>query len=159
MESDGIGRKGVGQETGTSAMSERGDTDESAMVSLSTGVSENAPKVSAAVRTAARLAYVTPRLSKPSYVTPHLSPQSSLIAEGDRSTVTLREARSERGLTAEDLAALSGISATTIFRIEHGKTTPRPYVIRQLSEVLERAPWDIAEFAAALRRVVRGSAT
>ncbi len=159
MESDRMGRRDGEQETGTSTMSERGDTDESATGSLSAGVSENAPKVTAAVRAAARLAYVTPRLSKPSYVTPRLSPQASLIAEANRSTVTLREARSERGLTAEDLAALSGISATTVFRIEHGKTTPRPHVIRQLSEVLGRAPWDISEFAAALRRGVRGSVT
>jgi hypothetical protein len=39
----------------------------------------------------------------------------------------------------------------TIYRIERGKTTPRPHVVRRISAALELAPWMIEEFAPVLK--------
>ena len=74
------------------------------------------------------------------------------MAEAGIRKPSLRDTRLRHGLTAEKLARQSGVSATTIFRIEEGKTSPRPYIVRRICTALECAPWDVEEFAASLRR-------
>lgn len=46
------------------------------------------------------------------------------------------EAKSEQGLTYEQLAGMSGISKSTISRTLSGKTEPSEYTIRKLEEAL-----------------------
>ncbi len=64
--------------------------------------------------------------------------------------LTMREARARRVLTVRDLAAAAGLAPTTVYRIEHGISTPRFGVIRALAAVLEVEPAEVAEFAAAM---------
>jgi transcriptional regulator with XRE-family HTH domain len=51
----------------------------------------------------------------------------------------LRRLREERNLTRSDLAHLSGISFTTIGRLERGATTPTRGTLRLLSIALDEA--------------------
>lgn len=48
----------------------------------------------------------------------------------------LKAARTGQGLSQEDLAALSGVSALTIIRIEQGKSKPRLDTVRKLASSL-----------------------
>jgi CheY-like chemotaxis protein/DNA-binding XRE family transcriptional regulator len=61
--------------------------------------------------------------------------------------LSLREAREARGLSLEALAERAGVGASTLLRIEHGRTRPRPTVVRRVSEALGLSPLQIAEFA------------
>jgi DNA-binding XRE family transcriptional regulator len=99
----------------------------------------------ALTRGSSKLAYTSPRLS-----TAH----TRAVEQGDVRRSTLREIRLAQGLTAEALASRSGVSATTIFRIEGGKTSPRSHIVRRICTALEYAPWDVEEFAASLRRSI-----
>src|SRR5258705_7442761 len=49
----------------------------------------------------------------------------------------IREIRLKKGLTQEELAAKTGISARTIQRIEQGKVSPRSYSLQILADALE----------------------
>ena len=58
----------------------------------------------------------------------------------------LAEARAATGLSQAALAAHSGVSVTTIARIERGRTRPCPRVVTHLSTALNLQPETIAEF-------------
>jgi transcriptional regulator with XRE-family HTH domain len=68
----------------------------------------------------------------------------------------LRDVRAERLLTTRELADLAGVAPSTIYMIEAGRSTPRPSVIRRLSEALEVDPQEITEFRRAIRAHARG---
>ena len=59
---------------------------------------------------------------------------------------TLKDARVARRLSIRDVAARAGVGPSTVYRIEHGKTTPRPHIVRRLSAALQLPPHEIAEF-------------
>ncbi len=59
---------------------------------------------------------------------------------------TLKEVRARRRLSVRDLAIRAGVGPSTVYRIEHGKTTPRPHVVRRLSAALRVPPGEVAEF-------------
>lgn len=56
---------------------------------------------------------------------------------------TLRELRKNLYLSQEDLAGRSGMTASTINRLENGKHTPRLGTIRKLAKALKVKPKDI----------------
>jgi CheY-like chemotaxis protein len=58
----------------------------------------------------------------------------------------LRAIRQEQGFSIEALAARAGVGASTLIRIEHGTTRPRPSVVRRISAALGVAPVRIDEF-------------
>ncbi len=58
----------------------------------------------------------------------------------------LKDVRACRRLSVRDLAARAGVGPSTVYRIEHGKTTPRPHVVRRLSAALRVPPGEVAEF-------------
>ena len=60
--------------------------------------------------------------------------------------VSLQTARMNTGLTIVGLAKRSGISPATIYRIEHGKTRPRPHAVHALCTALARQSHEILEF-------------
>jgi transcriptional regulator with XRE-family HTH domain len=49
----------------------------------------------------------------------------------------LRRIRRMRGLSQQDLAALSGVSQFTITEVETGRREPRPSTLRKLAEALD----------------------
>jgi hypothetical protein len=93
-----------------------------------------------------RLAYRTPRIEA-SY--PAVDGASESVVE----PVPLRELRARSGISLPTLARLSSVSVSTIHRVEHGETVPRPRVVRALSAALGVAPWQVAEFQSVLARV------
>ena len=77
----------------------------------------------------------------------------------------LREARVARGLSQDALAARAGVSASTISRLERGKTRARPHVARRLAVALglDRRPVGelrpgVRESGGARRQAVAGPA-
>ena len=52
----------------------------------------------------------------------------------------LRFLRESKALSLEDLAKAAGVSASTVYRFEHGTHTPRPSTIRKLSRALGVEP-------------------
>jgi ribosome-binding protein aMBF1 (putative translation factor) len=103
----------------------------------------------AVLKQRSKLAYAAPQLVL-------LSPPNEPHGATDR-VLTLREAREARRLTIEELAQRSRISPSTIYRIEYGKTHPRPHVMHALSTVLGVAPREIAEFRGRIAPLVSGS--
>ena len=63
---------------------------------------------------------------------------------------SLREVRAERLLTVRELAALTGVAASTIYLTETGRTAPRPSVMKRLAASLGVGPLEIAEFRRAI---------
>ena len=61
-------------------------------------------------------------------------------------SIPMREARMKRGMSIRELSRRSGISPSTIYRIEQAKTGPRPHVARAISTVFGCSPWEITEF-------------
>lgn len=57
-----------------------------------------------------------------------------------KTLVNLREARKKRGLVQEDLAAITGISRSTIAELESGKRKARPHTIEKLAKALRTKP-------------------
>ena len=55
----------------------------------------------------------------------------------------LKELREDRALSMRELAAVSGIAAQTIYRIEHGQSNVHPRTIRNLAEALGVAPREL----------------
>lgn len=98
-------------------------------------------------RARAKLAYTAPRLAT-GYVR---------ALESSERRAGLRATRLAQGLSAGELARRAGVSATTVFRIEEGKTSPRPHIVRRICTALDCAPWEIEEFVAALRPGGRSS--
>jgi hypothetical protein len=87
----------------------------------------------------ARLIYGRPRIEA-SYAAPDRTAESA----GD--SVPLRELRVRAGFSIPALSRLSGVSVSTILRVEQGATVPRPRVVRALSAALGVAPWQVTEF-------------
>lgn len=56
----------------------------------------------------------------------------------------IQTARTARGWTRELLAVYSGVSASTIGRIERGQLTPRAGTIIALARVLDLSPEELA---------------
>lgn len=52
----------------------------------------------------------------------------------------LRQLRERRFLSQRDLAALAGVSQTTIVNIESGRNRPHPSTLRRLAAALEVGP-------------------
>jgi DNA-binding XRE family transcriptional regulator len=94
-------------------------------------------------RQPAKLTYGTPHASSIPRVAPvgYESPDPDTIP-----STSMRNARTMRGLSIRELSRRSGISPSTIYRIEQGKTGPRPHVARAISAVFACSPWEITEF-------------
>jgi ribosome-binding protein aMBF1 (putative translation factor) len=91
--------------------------------------------------------------AKLAYGTPHASPIPRVVPVGYESpdpekipSIPMREARTTRGMSIKELSRRSGISPSTIYRIEQRKTGPRPHVARAISAVFGCSPWEISEF-------------
>jgi lambda repressor-like predicted transcriptional regulator len=90
-----------------------------------------------------KLAYLPPKLVSIPRVSPvGYEAQSPETLEA----VSLEAARQARGWSVRQLAKRSGISPSTIYRVELGTTWPRPHVAYALSEALECSPWEVIEF-------------
>jgi transcriptional regulator with XRE-family HTH domain len=63
---------------------------------------------------------------------------------------SLRDWRIERLLSLAALAEQSGVTKKTLIDIEHGRRLPHYATIAALCRVLDVAPADVSEFAAAL---------
>lgn len=55
----------------------------------------------------------------------------------------LKQARIDSGYTQEALAALIGVDARQVRSWESGRSTPRPYARRKLSEILKKSPEEL----------------
>jgi transcriptional regulator with XRE-family HTH domain len=64
--------------------------------------------------------------------------------------MSLRETRRRNLFSILRLAEKAEVSTRTIVDLEHGRTVPRLQTIRKISDALEVAPDQIAEFRAAL---------
>ena len=62
------------------------------------------------------------------------------------STRALRDWRAERPLSVRELAGLAGVAPSTVYLIEHGRTTPRPSVMRRIAAALGVDPRHVTEF-------------
>ena len=65
---------------------------------------------------------------------------------------SLREWRAERLFSIRDLARLAGVSRTTVYLTETGRTVPRPAVMRRMAVALRVDPHTVAEFRQAIER-------
>jgi DNA-binding XRE family transcriptional regulator len=63
---------------------------------------------------------------------------------------TLRTLRRRRLLSQRDLASRAGVTASTIYLIETGRTEPRLKIMRLICEALGVSPMEVDEFRAAL---------
>ena len=68
----------------------------------------------------------------------------------------LREVRTERLLSARQLAMRSGCAYSTVLTTERGERTPSFETIRRLSETLGVEPSDVTEFRRAMRLPAEG---
>ena len=62
----------------------------------------------------------------------------------------LREVRSERGISARQLAARAGCAYLTVLKAEAGTRRPSPEIVRRLSDTLSVEPREVTEFRRAL---------
>lgn len=51
--------------------------------------------------------------------------------------IRIKEVRTLRGMSLLDLAAASGVTESTISRVENGKQAPRPSTMRKLAKALD----------------------
>lgn len=63
---------------------------------------------------------------------------------------SLRTLRRRRLLSQRDLAHLAGVTPSTIYLIESGRTGPRLAVMRKICEALGVGPLEVDEFRATL---------
>jgi uncharacterized Tic20 family protein/DNA-binding transcriptional regulator YiaG len=61
----------------------------------------------------------------------------------------VKELRTRKGLSQEQLAEISGLSLRTIQRIENGETEPRGETLKRLMNALEVAPDDLMDWSIA----------
>lgn len=61
----------------------------------------------------------------------------------------VKELRSRKGLSQEQLAEISGLSLRTIQRIENGETEPRGETLKRLMNALEVSPDDLMDWSIA----------
>ena len=66
---------------------------------------------------------------------------------------SLRSLRRRQLMSQRDLAQKAGVTASTIYLIEAGRTEPRLKVMRQICEALGVGPMDVDEFRATLGEV------
>jgi transcriptional regulator with XRE-family HTH domain len=66
----------------------------------------------------------------------------------------LVEARVRRALSVRELSRQAGVSARTIYAIEHGEVSPSLSTIRKLSNVLGLEPIEVDEFRMTIERIV-----
>ncbi len=64
--------------------------------------------------------------------------------------MALRDWRAERPLSVRELAGLAGVAPSTVYLIEHGRTTPRPSVMRRIAAALAVDAQDVEEFRRAI---------
>ena len=109
--------------------------------SLPAGIAR-APQQHAIRRQRSKLAYFAPRVSSMPRVAPvgYESPEPEKLP-----SFPLRKTRLTRHLSIRELSRRSGISPSTIYRVERSKTLPRPHVAYALSAALECSPWEIDE--------------
>lgn len=69
---------------------------------------------------------------------------------------SLRTLRRRQLLSQRDLARKAGVTASTIYLIEAGRTEPRLKVMRQICEALGVGPMEVDEFRTALEGVRTG---
>ena len=70
----------------------------------------------------------------------------------------LSNARRQNLLSVRRLAAAAGVAPTTVYYIEHGRTSPSFRAIRDISAALGLDPLDIDEFAAVIAGTGAGKA-
>ena len=70
----------------------------------------------------------------------------------------LSEARRQKLLSVRRLAEAANVAPTTVYHLEHGRTTPSFRAIRDISAALEMDPLDIDEFAAVIEGTGAGKA-
>lgn len=63
---------------------------------------------------------------------------------------SLRTVRRRKLLSQRDLADKAGITTSTIYLTEAGKSTPRLQVMRKLSDALQVDPMEVDEFRKAI---------
>jgi ribosome-binding protein aMBF1 (putative translation factor) len=95
------------------------------------------------VKQRGKLTYVPPRLITVERVSP-LGYQG--VAPDRSKAIALRDVRTAKGLSVRQLARISRISASTIYRIERGDTSHRPHVAHVVSAALGVSPWEVIEF-------------
>jgi transcriptional regulator with XRE-family HTH domain len=64
----------------------------------------------------------------------------------------LREARARKLFTVRDLAQQSGVSESTINKIEQGAWLPSLKTVRKLADILKVDPNEVEEFKAAIEK-------
>ena len=70
----------------------------------------------------------------------------------------LSDARRQKLLSVRRLAEAADVAPTTVYYIEHGRTTPSFRAIRDISAALDLDPLDIDEFAAVIEGTGAGKA-
>ncbi|MDY4080140.1 MAG: helix-turn-helix transcriptional regulator [Candidatus Metalachnospira sp.] len=60
--------------------------------------------------------------------------------------IKLKEIRTKKNMTLIELEKLSGISRSTISRIERGKVSPTIYELECIAKALEINPYDLFKF-------------
>jgi predicted DNA-binding transcriptional regulator AlpA len=107
------------------------------------GKSAKVPHAHAVRPQRAKLAYLKPSVSSMPRVAPvgYESPEPEKLP-----SLPMREARIIRGISIRELSRRSGISPSTIYRVERSKTFPRPHVAHAISAAMECSPWEIEEF-------------
>lgn len=104
---------------------------------------ESLVKPHSVLRQRTKLAYLPPKLVSIPRVSPvGYESQSPETLEA----VSLEAARQAKGWSVRQLSKRSGISPSTIYRVEQGTTWPRPHVAYALSEALDCSPWEVIEF-------------
>jgi transcriptional regulator with XRE-family HTH domain len=68
----------------------------------------------------------------------------------------LSEARAQKLLTVQALSKESGISASSLYKIEAGEYLPSLNAVRQLAKILDVIPSDVEEFQAAIEKAGSG---
>lgn len=72
--------------------------------------------------------------------------------------ISLKEAREQRGLSVEELAAASNIDVATIEAVESGAQRPTVSTAMKLGRALDRSTSDIAELAPQMTGMPGGEA-
>jgi DNA-binding XRE family transcriptional regulator len=72
------------------------------------------------------------------------------VMSGGTTMATLRNLRRRQLLSQRDLAQKAGVTASTVYLIETGRTEPRLKIMRQLCEALNVHPMEVDEFRSVL---------
>jgi len=69
---------------------------------------------------------------------------------------TLREVRAERLMTMRDLATRAGLSLSSVYMVENGRTIPRLPAVRKLAAALGIDPGEVEELRRAMDVAAHG---